>query len=235
MLALLLTPAAAADCMMPQAFFSVAPSSPGTATAFFFSPAPLEESPRFSATDGDGQPVPFTVEPLTGELGVWQLVLTATPGEITLAAAMPVDSWYHARPVTLTVVSDWTAPGPRALASTEIRSFVWTCDHQATHDLHLTGPPPVAWAVEWAESPAAWQSGERRTAWLPGNTSSFFRGTPATDSRLELGYVSCMGETFRWPGPTIVARVVAVDADGALRPVVDAPIRLDAPDGYSRP
>ncbi|MFT5682515.1 MAG: hypothetical protein ACI8RZ_003433 [Myxococcota bacterium] len=230
MLSLFLLNPAHADCMSPQAFFSTDPVVPQSATVFFFAPPNAAMQPRFTVLDAQETPVPFTAESLGGLLGAWQLKIeAATPGEITLSAAFSEDTWIAAQPMTLTVTADWQAPEGRSLTAMEVTSDIWPCSHQLSTDLKVTGTAPAAWAVEWAPSAEAWTAGQRQTDWLPGNLMGFYRHTGDRSIRLELGHISCLGDAFAWSGPEIIARVVAVDADGTYRPLLDTPTAIPRP------
>lgn len=239
LLFVLLAPSAAqAKCAAPRPIFSPPPGTalPPKATLWFFVPRSLHD-PKLSVKDEQGRALIFSATPLPEQSPPAFLVIEVrvdaraqaerdAAKRIIIEHAVP---WQEKR---ARVEYALGAPEPPRASGVEIvgqgeTHHRWTCSHQSTIDLALSVDAP-AYRVEWAETAEDWANGRHRSVILPPDLARFFG--QAGGSRLQLGYVNCMGATLEWKTPQIWVGVSALMSDGTQTPLARAPARLERPD-----
>lgn len=223
---------ASADCAHPLPWFSSqASSAPEDPTLWFFLPLDLPIDVSFSALDRSGLAVPIsaTRQPGAGGLQVWRLALDTTgTGKVTVEARWG-DDQQDAAATAVRIQSVWHAPTrttPR-IEDAGVTRTAWMCSFQESRDLRIAAPGAVALELVWADSLDAWNAGDRQRAVFPDHPGRLW-GQGAPEPRIELGHLSCFGETFDWDRAEVWIGVRALTLDGRDGEI-SAPIRVRAP------
>ncbi|MBK8010441.1 MAG: hypothetical protein IPK13_03780 [Deltaproteobacteria bacterium] len=202
---------APAELLLTPSSKTVLPPNP---TLYVF--APRKEPPRIRVKDARGRKLRTTITALPSPPAYTAFAVrieSSAPSELRVEMherkrpGTIVRRRYQVRAIGTQPVSTDTAR-PSQIVRKDETSDRWTCSYNETANLTVDDWAP-AYEVRWRDEQV------EHSVVIPPRVDAFFERDPApSTARLELGHVSCLGQTFEFTN-TLELRIVRLSTDGA--------------------
>ncbi|MCB9654888.1 MAG: hypothetical protein H6729_12235 [Deltaproteobacteria bacterium] len=217
---------APAELVVTPSAKTVLPPNP---TLYVF--APQKEPPQVRVKDGRGKKLRTTITPLPSPPAYTAFAVrieSSAPSELRVEMherkrpGTIVRRRYQVRPIDTAQPVSSDIARPSHVMSKDETSDRWTCSYNETANLTVDDWAP-AYEVRWRDAQV------EHSVVVPPRADAFFERDPASSStaKLELGHVSCLGQTFEFT-KTIDLRIVRLGVDGVAS-TESSPITVEPP------